>query len=117
MGKTAEIMPEISENEKTIRDVLFKGLQSKTSNPDLKVGNKYYDIKRPSAIKNILGNANKASKQGAIAVISDSRLNKPMDNKIMQNRATHIFKDNNYQFNQVLFLNDSKLIIFNRKGV
>lgn len=117
MGKTAELMPEINEKEKTIRSLIFPNLKSKTSNPDLKVGNLFFDIKRPKAIKNILGNANGASKQGAIAVISDSQLDKPLTDKIMQNRAIHIFKDKNYQFDQVIFLKDGKLIIFNRKGV
>ena len=110
-------MPEINEKEKTIRSLIFPNLKSKTSNPDLKVGNLFFDIKRPKAIKNILGNANGASKQGAIAVISDSQLDKPLTDKIMQNRAIHIFKDKNYQFDQVVFLKDGKLIIFNRKGV
>ncbi|MDI6049594.1 phage minor head protein [Flavobacterium sp. XS2P24] len=116
-GKVAELMPEIYKDEKTIRNMIFPNLISKTSNPDLRVGNSYYDIKRPKAIKNILGNANGASKQGAIAVISDSQLNKPLTDVIMKNRAIHIFKDENYKFNEVVFLKAGKLIVFNRKGV
>jgi len=71
-GKIVELMPEVYKNERTIRNVIFPNLQSKTSNPDLRIGNKYYDVKRPSSIKNIEGNANKASKQGSVAIISDS---------------------------------------------
>lgn len=116
-GKQAELMPEINEKEKAIRKLIFPNLGSKTSNPDMKVGNDFYDIKRPKAIKNILGNANGASKQGAIAVISDSQLDKPLTDAIMKNRAIHIFKDKNYKFNEVVFLKEGKLIIFSRKGV
>lgn len=116
-GKLAELMPEINEKEKVLRNIVFPNLSSKTSNPDMRVGNDFYDIKRPKAIKNILGNANGASKQGAIAVISDSQLDKPLTDVIMKNRATHIFKDKNYKFNEVVFLKEGKLIIFNRKGV
>jgi SPP1 gp7 family putative phage head morphogenesis protein len=116
-GKVAELLPEIYKDEKTIRNVVFPNLSSKTSNPDLRVGNAYYDIKRPKAIKNILGNANGASKQGAIVVISDSHLDKPLTDVVMKNRATHIFKDKNYKFNEVVFLREGKLIIYNRKGV
>lgn len=116
-GKITELLPEINEKEKVLRNVVFPNLSSKTSNPDLRVGNAYYDIKRPKAIKNILGNANGASKQGAIAVISDSQLDKPLTDIVMKNRATHIFKDKNYKFNEVVFLRDGELIIYNRKGV
>lgn len=116
-GKIAEMLPEISEREKTVRNVVFPNLQSKTSNPDLKIGNQYFDVKRPSAIKNILGNANKASKQGAIAVISDSRLDKPLTDTIIQERAKDIFKNKNYKYDSVVFYKDGELIVLNRTGV
>lgn len=116
-GKIAEMLPEISEREKTIRSVVFPNLQSKTSNPDLKIGNQYFDVKRPSVIKNILGNANKASKQGAIAIISDSRLDKPLTDAIIQERAKDIFKNKNYNYDSVVFYKDGKLIVLNRTGV
>lgn len=115
-GLTAELMPEINQKEKSIRNVLFPNLQSKTSNPDLKVGNKYFDIKRPSAIKNILGRANEASKQGAIAIISDSRLDKPLTDKIIEERTKSIFESKYYQFNQVIFIRKNVFIIKNRTG-
>lgn len=116
-GKVAELLPEIYKDEKTIRSVIFPNLSSKTSNPDLRVGNSYYDIKRPKAIKNILGNANGASKQGAIAVISDSQLDKPLTDAIMKERAKDIFKNKHYLFNEVVFLRKGKLIVLNRTGV
>jgi SPP1 gp7 family putative phage head morphogenesis protein len=116
-GKIAEMLPEISEREKTLRSIVFPNLQSKRSNPDLKIGNQYFDVKRPSAIKNILGNANKASKQGAIAVISDSRLDKPLTDAIIQERAKDIFKNKNYGYDTVVFYRNGELIVLNRTGV
>ena len=116
-GKVAELLPEIYKNERTIRSLIFPNLRSKTSNPDLRIGSLFYDIKRPKAIKNIVGNANGASKQGAIAVISDSQLDKVLTDKIMLERAKDIFKNEHYQFNEVVFIKDGELIIFNRTGV
>lgn len=115
-GKAAELMPEINQKEKTIRSLIFPNLSSKTSNPDLRVLNKYYDIKRPVAIKNIVGKANDASKQGAIAVISDSRLDKVFTDAIMNDRAKDIFNNKYYAFDEVIFLRQGKIIIYNRKG-
>jgi hypothetical protein len=110
-GKTVEIMPEIDRTEVSIRNVIFPNLSSKTANPDLKIGNNYYDVKRPAAIKNITGNANNASKQGAIAVISDSRLDKKVTEEIMQKRANAILSESNVYYKQkkVYFLIDAKL--------
>lgn len=116
-GKITEMLPEIYKNERAVRDIVFPNLQSKTSNPDLKIGNQYFDVKRPSAIRNILGNANKASKQGAIAVISDSRLDKPLTDAIIQERAKDIFKNKNYNYDTVVFYRGGELIVLNRTGV
>lgn len=110
-GRTIEIMPEIPEREEIIRAVLFPDLRSKTSNPDIREEetNLYYDVKRPSAIKNIEGNANKASKQGAIVIISDSRLDKELTEKVMEVRAKDISNNPNYKEMIVLFLRKGKL--------
>lgn len=117
-GKVTEILPEIDAKNVSVRNVIFpnykKGLKT---NPDLKNGNTYYDLKRPKAIKNILGNANKASKQGCIAIISDSQLDKPINDNIMFNRAKHIFKSKNYKYDVVIFKRGSKLDIINRKDI
>lgn len=113
-GKVAELMPEIYKNEVTIRNIIFPNLKSKTSNPDLKIGGLFYDIKRPKAIKNIVGNANKASNQGAIAIISDSELDKVLTDKIVNERVKDIFNDKNYKLNEVVFLRKGKLFVFNR---
>lgn len=115
-GKRVDILPEINEKEKDARKKIFPKLQSDKSNPDIKVGNTYLDLKRPSAIKNIVGNANKASKQGAVAIISDSKLDKELTGKIMDERAKDIFNDKNYQFDKVYFYKDEKLVEYNRTG-
>ena len=115
-NKRVELMPEINEKEKNIRSLLFPNLRSKTSNPDLKIGSLFYDLKRPTPFKNIVGNANKSSKQGAIAIISDSKMEKPLTTKIMNERAKDIFGDKNYKFNEVYFFKNKKLIRYNRTG-
>ncbi len=116
-GKVTELMPEIYKNEVTIRKVIFKHLPKMfKSNPDLRNGNLYYDLKRPKAIKNILGNANKASKQGAIAIISDSQLDKPLTDEIMKERVRDIFSSKNYTQNILIFKRGNELTIFNRTG-
>lgn len=112
-GKVVELMPEINEKERTIRNLIFPNLQSKTSNPDMRIGNQYYDVKRPSAIKNIEGNANKASKQGAIAIISDSRLDN-LTEKIIKTRVNGIFKGKFYTKREVIFLLEGELHHFYR---
>ena len=111
-GKIVELMPEVYKNERTIRNVIFPNLQSKTSNPDLRIGNKYYDVKRPSSIKNIEGNANKASKQGSVAIISDSRLDKELTERIMKIRANAILKSKNYTKTIIVYLKDDKLYFY-----
>jgi hypothetical protein len=111
-GKIVELMPEVYKNERTIRNVIFPNLQSKTSNPDLRIGNKYYDVKRPSSIKNIEGNANKASKQGSVAIISDSRLDKELTERIMKIRANAILKSKNYTKTVIVYLKNDKLYFY-----
>lgn len=115
-GKVAELLPEIYKDEVAFRNLILPNLISKTSNPDLRIGSLFYDIKRPTAIKNILGNANAASNQAAIAVISDSQLDKFLTDKIMLERAKDIFNDSTYQFDEVVFIRGNELFVFNRTG-
>lgn len=62
------LMPEIHSSERNIRELL--GLPEK-SNPDLKVGGRWIDVKSPFSTSTIIANANHAAKQGAIACITD----------------------------------------------
>ncbi len=117
-GKITELMPEIYKNEVVIRKVVFKHLpKTFKSNPDLRNGNLYYDLKRPKSIRKIFRNSIKASKQGAIAIISDSQLDNPLTDKIMINRAKHIFQSEEYKQDVIIFKKGDKLITFKRKDV
>lgn len=115
-GRHVEIMPEINEKEKTIRNIIFPNLQSKKSNPDLRIDNKYFDLKRPSAFKNILGNANKSSTQGAIAIISDINMDKDLSEYIIGEQLKLIFDSKFYKFNKVVFKKGNNIHPFNRTG-
>ena len=115
-GKTVKLLPEINIKDKEARAIIFKGLKSVSSNPDLLVGSEYIDVKRPSAIKNITGKANEASKQGAIVLISDVRLDKPLTESIISARAKAILSEKNkknYQFNKAYFIVGNKIITKN----
>lgn len=111
-GKKVEILPEIHISEPKARKKILSKLDHKSSNPDLKVDGVYMDVKRPKAIKNITGNANQASKQSAVAVISDSQLDKKMNEEIMTKRAEAILNEKNkenYSSDEIYFFNDGKL--------
>ena len=62
------MMPEIHESEVQIRTLM--GLPEK-SNPDLRVADTFIDVKSPFSVNNIVKNATKSSRQGAIACITD----------------------------------------------
>lgn len=114
-GKDVQMLPEIHISDTGARSKLLKNLKSETSNPDLKVGKKYMDVKRPNAIKNITGNANKASSQGAVAVISDAKLKGKLSHEILQKRAEAILSEQNksfYDFQEVFFYVDGKIYRF-----
>lgn len=115
-GKVAEILPEINVRDKEFRAIVFPDLNSNSSNPDLRIDGEYFDIKRPSAFKNILNNANKASKQGASVIISDSLLDKELTNEIMYNQANMIFKSKYYKKDIVIFQKGANRYVFNRTG-
>lgn len=114
-GKKVEILPEIHISEPKARKKILSDLGHQSSNPDLKVDDVYMDVKRPKAIKNITGNANQASKQNAVAVISDSQLDKKMSDEIISKRAEAILNKNNkdnYHSDEVYFFIDGKLSKF-----
>jgi SPP1 gp7 family putative phage head morphogenesis protein len=115
-GKKVSVLPEIYKSEIDARNKIFKGLSNKSSNPDLMVNNQLMDVKRPESFKKITPNANKASSQNSIAVISDKSLK--FNEKTAKERAEAIFKDknkSNYQFDDVYFYTDGKLIKYKRQ--
>lgn len=118
-GESVEILPEIADKETLkYRHKIFTNYPPYLlKNPDLRVNGIYLDIKRPESIKNITKNANSASLQGAIAVISDCRLNKKIDASILIKRALAIFNienRKNYTPDELYFFVDGELIKYNR---
>ena len=45
------------------------------------------------------------------------KIEKILTDKIIEERVKDIFKNKNYLFNEVVFIRDSELIVFNRTGV
>lgn len=114
-GKKVEILPEIHISDLDARKKILPNLGHQSSNPDLRIDNVYMDVKRPKAIKNITGNANQASKQNAVAIISDAQLDKKMSEEIMIKRAEAILNDKNkenYSADEIYFFNEGKLSKF-----
>lgn len=107
-----KLLPEIYVSEQKARQKIFKGLNSKTSNPDLCIDTTYLDIKRPLTIENILKNAIRASNQGAEAVIIDKHFSINRDS--IQKLADSIFIDKNYKQSAVHFMIKRTLYTINR---
>ena len=118
-GHKVKVLPEIYKSEANARTKLFPGLKNTKSNPDFLLDDKTYaDLKRPSAIKNITGNANGAYKQGSVAVISDVRLNKELSEEIIKGRKAAILGEKNkehYGFDELFFYVKGKVIKYNRQ--
>lgn len=113
----AELLPEIEASLKEQRKVVFPNYNNPTSNPDIRYNGVYYDLKRPESIRRILRNANRASnKQNCIAIISDSRLDKPLTDEIIMERVKDIFDSKEYKEGTVIFKIGSKLHYYNRTG-
>ena len=93
------IMPEIHESEIKIRKQL--GLVNK-SNPDLKVGDTFVDVKSPFSVKQLASNATSASKQGAIACITDDHC--ILEESEIDNYAERVFKNKSYLKEEVHFV-------------
>lgn len=112
-GETVEILPIINAvSINKFRSKVFPNYGFKT-NPDLRAGAIYLDVKRPQAIKNITGKANEASrKQGAVAVIHCGKLS--LDRKVLERRAKAILDDKNpyYKFDKVYFYFEGNIIVF-----
>ncbi|MRI64542.1 phage head morphogenesis protein [Ornithobacterium rhinotracheale] len=115
-GKVAEILPEIDAENKIARSLIFPNLDSDTSNPDLRVNGIFYDIKRPKALKNILGNAHKSSNQGAIVITSDSQMDKGITKNNVSKQLKLIFNSKHYKYDSAGFLIKGKLTLYNRTG-
>mgnify|MGYP007056166119 CR=1 FL=1 len=98
------MMPEIHKSEMQIRTLM--GLPEK-SNPDLKVVDTFIDVKSPFSVDNIVKNATKYSRQGAIACITDDHC--VITFKDMIYWKNKIMEDGNYTKDEVHFIIDGVL--------
>ncbi|WP_172917167.1 minor capsid protein [Capnocytophaga canis] len=119
-GKTAEILPVINQKElKEYRKSVFLDYDL-NKNPDLRVDGVYYDIKEVESLKKIQRNANKASIQGAVAIIQYN--GEDLTQEAMEQQVRRIFGANNidkngihnYPYQLVYFLHKGKLYKYNR---
>ena len=89
------INPVIMPQAKRARQILFPGIED-NANPDLttdKYG--YIDVKSPHNKNNVVRNANSASAQGAIAVITDLTINEVLRHKMILQLTHKIFSEQN----------------------
>ena len=98
------MLPEIHISESKIRNEL--GLPPK-SNPDIKKGNVFIDVKSPFSTSNIVNNANDASQQGAIACITDDHC--IIHESSIINFAKRILDNKYYLFDEVHFVVNGQL--------
>ncbi len=103
-------MPEIHYSETDVRKRL--GIPSEKANPDLKVRDKWVDVKSPFNTFNIVRNANQAAEQGSIACITDDHC--IISQKDAQIWAKKVFDDINYTQDVIYFIIDGKPIKIQR---
>ncbi len=120
-GQVAEMMPELADKSyMTFRAKVYIDYDL-LKNPDLRVDGVYMDVKRPTAIKNIHGNANNAHKQGAIAIIHTGKFK--ITEKQMSNRSNGLFdkkninkkEEHSYPYSEVYFIVEGKLLKYNKR--
>lgn len=118
-GAKVQMPPEIHMSEISVRNRIYPGLDSKTSNPDLIVDGVYIDLKRVQALDNITTNANKANHQGASALISDKHVDLTDIN--IERASARIFSNKNtnkgipnYNQDQIYYIQNGKIIKINR---
>ncbi|MCM1555753.1 MAG: hypothetical protein NC048_09730 [Bacteroides sp.] len=116
------INPEIKPQAEAARQKIFPGIEGFV-NPDLFTGKYgYIDVKSPLNKGNIVSNANDACKQGAIAVITDLRLDEALKHKRILQVTEKIFSDSNrnhlgkrnYTMPQVHWFVNGTLLKYNR---
>lgn len=107
------IMPEIHAKETEIRALL--GVPSAKKIPDLKVGSSWVDVKSPLKYRNIIHNAIEASEQGAIACISDDRVE--INERSLLQLSRRIIENKDYSKPEVHFSIKGVLYKYNSQGL
>jgi SPP1 gp7 family putative phage head morphogenesis protein len=106
------VMPEIHRSESAVRQRF--GLPDK-SNPDLKVGNEWVDVKSPFSVEAISDNACAAQKQNAIACITDDMCVLKVDD--LKDYARKVLYSQGYHKDKVYFIVDGELYKYNRQDL
>lgn len=110
-GDSIELLPEIHFTEKEARKTILIDYANEKSNPDLRlITGEFVDVKSIENTDKILHNAHIASKQTAIACITDFR--KDIKIEIAKENARSILKSNFYNFKKVYFIIKGKLEVF-----
>lgn len=83
--------------------------------PDLKVRNGWVDVKSPINYRKITSNAIDATRQGAVACITDDRIE--IDTRDLQRLSKRILENKDYLKNEVHFKIKGILYKYNSQGI
>ncbi|MCM1170369.1 MAG: hypothetical protein NC324_10590 [Bacteroides sp.] len=117
------INPIVNRGAPAGRRLIYPGIENSNANPDLTTGKYgYVDVKSPLSKSKIVKNANAASKQHAIAAITDLALDEPLKHKlilqitakIFSNRNTNLQGQPNYTQDRVHWFVNGELLKYNR---
>lgn len=107
------IIPEIHASEVEVRAAL--GVPMPTKIPDLKVGAIWVDVKSPEKYKNITHNANEATSKGAIACVTDERMELNVES--LEGLSRSILKNKDYLKEEIHFIVKGTLYKYNSQGL
>ena len=104
---TVYLLPEINAHEKALRASL--GLSTDNGNtPDIMIRRGFFvDVKSPKTLDKLVHNAGKASRQFAIACITDHRVN--LDVTLLDEYAKRLFGKDAYSKDDVYFYIDGRI--------
>ena len=104
---TVYLLPEINAHEKALRG--FLGISTDNGyTPDIMLDKgQFVDVKSPKNLDKLSHNAGKASRQSAVACITDHRL--PLDVNLLDEYAKRVFGNGAYKKEEILFFIDGRL--------
>jgi hypothetical protein len=106
LSKKVEIMPEINIDDKDARAALLKGIKG-NSNPDLRINEKYFEVKTPQSKAKTIKRIIEAGYQEGIPVITDNGVK--YTNEEMNYYSKRAFNDVNFLGDTVWWLTDGNL--------